>query len=725
MVGLCVTVLGLQVAVSFNLPAMGRAEGLIWPGEWQADSAFYNLWSRADGPVATGLAARSWLWGPLPYAVVDEPYNESPTGRRLVEYLDKARMEVNDPSADRTSPWFVTSGLLVREMVTGQIQTGNSRFDARSPATLLVAGDPTSPDAPTYAAFATHLGAGPSPPDGQPAQGTVKERINKDGAVTTLAKSDVPTDTALFSMAAFDPVSRHNIPVVFDTWMRQRSTMLDGGQLVQAPLMDPLYLLGRPITEPYWADVLVGGKPARVLIQLYERRALTYNPLNAPEWRVEMANVGRAYYNWRYKDSPVEPAIAAEVMQSGLTVHGWNWPASAAVQLSVDLAGDATPLLGPQSATPDTVGSFAASIPINAQMQSALASGANVRITAQGQSYSVALPLAYKAAAGKVQITGVLTQLPARPASSEQLLMRDQSGVEWSLALSNNTLITYSEGASAPASVLQVGISVSVEGAALGAVVDVSTLRLLSVSRTSARLGYEWQPNNKALRVSGTGWPAEKPVTFSIGPANGNTPASGTAAADSRGNIYAVVQMPPSLPAAQAMWLAAASSDQGVLLAQITVPVGPTPAPPPQLALLTRSGEQLGGVGSYCWLSRCRDTIGIPLPGMALSATAGEVLGLRSIYGADPQAGLTPLTFSAVLYPYPDSAQSTVVGGQLYFPPASQPAHATGDLPGRPFSIALPQGLQSGRYVLAVSVGWPGASGSKESAQYGFTLQVP
>ncbi len=723
-----VALTGFQVVTSLSPPiSKGMAEGLAsaWPSQWQADSAFYNLWSRADGPVASGLAARSWLWGPAPYAVADEQYNESPTGRRLVEYLDKARMEVNDPSADRTSPWFVTSGLLVREMVTGQMQVGNSRFEARPPATSLVAGDPASPDAPTYAAFATHLGAGPSQPDGQPAQGVAKERINKDGAVTTLAGSDVPTDTALFGMAAFDPVTRHNIPAVFDTWMRQRSTVLEGGQLVQAPMMDPLYLLGRPITEPYWADVLVGGKPARVLIQLYERRAITYNPSNAPEWRVEMANVGRAYYDWRYKDSPVEPALAAEVMQSGLTVRGWNWPASAAVQLSVSLAGDATPLLGPQSATPDTSGLLAVSLLMNAQLQSALASGANVRITAQGQQYNVALPLAYKAAAGKVQLTGVLTQVPARPTSAEQLLMRDQSGVEWSLALSSSTQITYSEGASAPASVLQVGAFIGVEGTALGATVDISALRLLSVSRAGAQIGYEWQPDNKALRVSGTGWPAEKPVIFSLGTVGGNTPASGAAGADSRGNVYAVVQIPGSQPAGQRIWLTAATSDRGTLLAQIIVPVDPAPATPPQLALLTRTGEQMGGVGSYCWLGRCRNAVGIPVPGMALSATAGEVLGLRSLYGADPEVGLTPLTFSAQLYPYPDITQSNAIGGQLYFSPTSQPVHATGDLPGRPFSIALPQGLQSGRYALAVAVGWPDASGAKESAQYGFTLQVP
>src|SRR5205085_2221786 len=35
-------------------------------------------------------------------------------------------------------------------------------------------------------------------------------------------------------------------------------------------------------------------------VQLFERRVLTYNPANPPATQVEMGNVGRHYYNWRY-----------------------------------------------------------------------------------------------------------------------------------------------------------------------------------------------------------------------------------------------------------------------------------------------------------------------------------------------------------------------------------------------------------------------------------------
>ncbi len=35
-------------------------------------------------------------------------------------------------------------------------------------------------------------------------------------------------------------------------------------------------------------------------MQLYERRVLTYTPTNPEPYKVEMGNVGRHYYSWRY-----------------------------------------------------------------------------------------------------------------------------------------------------------------------------------------------------------------------------------------------------------------------------------------------------------------------------------------------------------------------------------------------------------------------------------------
>lgn len=59
---------------------------------------------------------------------------------------------------------------------------------------------------------------------------------------------------------------------------------------------------GLPISEPYWARAAISGQEKEVMVQLFERRALTYVPQNRPEWRVEMANIGQHYFDWRYRN---------------------------------------------------------------------------------------------------------------------------------------------------------------------------------------------------------------------------------------------------------------------------------------------------------------------------------------------------------------------------------------------------------------------------------------
>ena len=92
-----------------------------------------------------------------------EPYAEAPGGQRTVYYFDKSRMEITDPVADRRSPWFVTNGLLVREMVTGTVQVGHGASEERGPADLPAVGDAANnPKAPTYATFLPLAGRDPA-----------------------------------------------------------------------------------------------------------------------------------------------------------------------------------------------------------------------------------------------------------------------------------------------------------------------------------------------------------------------------------------------------------------------------------------------------------------------------------------------------------------------------------------------------------------------------------
>ena len=106
-----------------------------------ADPAFQRVWNHCDKPVQDRVAARSWMWGPENVYTGYEPYAQGPGGQHLVQYLDKSRMEINDPSGDHNSEWFVTNGLLVVDMIAGRFQVGDNQFLPATPANIPVAGD--------------------------------------------------------------------------------------------------------------------------------------------------------------------------------------------------------------------------------------------------------------------------------------------------------------------------------------------------------------------------------------------------------------------------------------------------------------------------------------------------------------------------------------------------------------------------------------------------------
>jgi hypothetical protein len=264
-----------------------------------ADPAFEAVWQRTDQPIAAGLVARSWMWGPRPFtAATFEPYADSPGGSRLVQYFDKSRMEINDPNGDRSSPWFVTNGLLVREMVDGWLQLGDSTFESRAPAGEAVAGDPVAhnPNCPTYASFTLLTGPAASRL-GQPVTAT----LARDGSV-----GDDPTKTGYGGtpIAYYEQVTGHNVPAVLWDFMHQSGLIYSGGRYRSGLVVDWLFAMGYPISEPYWTRCTVAGVEQDVLVQLFERRVLTYTPSNPAGWQVEMGNVGRHYYTWRYGVEP-------------------------------------------------------------------------------------------------------------------------------------------------------------------------------------------------------------------------------------------------------------------------------------------------------------------------------------------------------------------------------------------------------------------------------------
>ena len=111
------------------------------PAGWaapEAASVFRRVWERQDLPVEQHVADRSWTWGQLVSPVVlgtaitREAFADIPGGSREVQYFDKSRMEINDPTADPNATWYVTNGLLPIELMTGRLQIGIQSFEDRA-----------------------------------------------------------------------------------------------------------------------------------------------------------------------------------------------------------------------------------------------------------------------------------------------------------------------------------------------------------------------------------------------------------------------------------------------------------------------------------------------------------------------------------------------------------------------------------------------------------------
>lgn len=263
-----------------------------------ANEAFDNVWATTDRAVANGSASYSWFWGPTVNAQRFETYLNSPGEQREVRYYDKSRMEINNPGGDPNNIYYVTNGLLTVELVTGQVKIGDAGddYEQRQPATQLVAGDPlNNTGTPPYAAFGAYVttdGATNRASDqtGQPATAF----MSGTGQVST-------TDSRGVTLAQYENVTGHNIASVFWNWFNSPSSGFRPEVGVNW-----VYAAGLPISEPFWIDSTVGGNAKRVLVQLFERRVLTYTESNNDPYRIEWGNIGQHYQAWR--DAAVGPA---------------------------------------------------------------------------------------------------------------------------------------------------------------------------------------------------------------------------------------------------------------------------------------------------------------------------------------------------------------------------------------------------------------------------------
>lgn len=237
------------------------------PGSGFAKPAFQTQWQQ-------GEALTPNFWGPANTPGLQESYAEAPGGQRLVQYFDKGRMELTDPSTGT-----VTNGLLANELITGLMQMGDSTFQQRAAAAIPIAGDPDNAG-PTYAAIGSTAGALLNAAPAQPGL-LVSTTVAANGTITagTAATGSGPT-----ALAAYDAATQHNVPQAFADY-RDKVGLLT---------------IGYAKSEPFLATVKVAGQQKQVMVQVFERRVLTYTADNPPAFQVEMGNIGQHYYRWRY-----------------------------------------------------------------------------------------------------------------------------------------------------------------------------------------------------------------------------------------------------------------------------------------------------------------------------------------------------------------------------------------------------------------------------------------
>jgi len=202
--------------------------------------------------------------------------SDGTSGQRLVQYFDKARMELTNPTTGT-----VTNGLLATELITGKLQLGDNSFQQLQPASVPIAGDPDN-IGPTYASInanaTTLLANTPS------AAGTQTSRmLSATGTLGTYTGAFASDPQGV--IAAYDTDTQHNVPAAFAAYRTKAG----------------LLTIGFAISEPFWSNVKVAGQQKDVLVQAFQRRVLTYTPTNNDPFKVEMGNIGQHYYTWRYQ----------------------------------------------------------------------------------------------------------------------------------------------------------------------------------------------------------------------------------------------------------------------------------------------------------------------------------------------------------------------------------------------------------------------------------------
>ncbi|CAN5666303.1 hypothetical protein BH23CHL2_BH23CHL2_28600 [soil metagenome] len=253
---------------------------------------FHRLWARTELPVIEGAASRSWIWGETAITpLVSEPNADN---TRIVQYFDKGGMQFNpDPAIQIGNPAYVMASPLAYEMLPGQLASG----DQWGPSGIGIAGDADDVSGPTYATF-TDLRDAPPPADGA----LLTEAVDRQGNRShddRLAQFGV---TAAYRVTL--PGLDHQIASPFWEFIQSSGPVYEAARVLDEPMFEDQWaMIGLPLTEAYWSRVKLNGEISDVLVQVFERRVLTYTPTMPDGWQVQIANTGRHYVDWRFGGS--------------------------------------------------------------------------------------------------------------------------------------------------------------------------------------------------------------------------------------------------------------------------------------------------------------------------------------------------------------------------------------------------------------------------------------
>jgi hypothetical protein len=287
-----------------------------WPINVYNPEAFKRFWQYNDNPVQGRQVIRSWAYGSAPLARFLEQYKDSPQGLRLVEYWDKTRLEITDPSKPSEAPDYVTRGLLVKELMTGEAQIGEKSYMTLGPSTIPVVND-VQGSTLTYALLAQVASLKNNNRVEKQLESTVTATLDKEGR--TVKDPNLAHYQVKYSY--YSAELGHNIPNVFWDFLNSNGTVFLDGKFQTARLYDWQAIAGLPLTEAYWTRAFVNGKSQDVLVQAFERRTLLYTPTNGPGFQVEWGNVGQHYFQWRYPDTDFSNLKPSSTVPSVMSVQ--------------------------------------------------------------------------------------------------------------------------------------------------------------------------------------------------------------------------------------------------------------------------------------------------------------------------------------------------------------------------------------------------------------------